>query len=214
MPWKSAIAAFGLVALAMTPAAAHDKESHDDGQSGPEIGTVTPPAVDPERAAKARRYFTDLPVVTQNGETMRFYSDVLENHVVVVTLFYTNCTGMCPITNAKLAEVQELLGDQFGRGVRFVSVTLDPENDTPEVLKDYAAKFEAREGWLFLTGETDDIKTITYRLGQTDDAIEVHNPFLMVGNVNRAHWTKLKPNLSAVSIVQRIQLMTEVTGGL
>lgn len=209
MPWKFAIAVLGLLIVIARPAAADG--THGDGQSATQLPTIKIPEVDPERTAKARKYFTDLPVVTQDGETMRFYSDVLENQVVLVSLFYTECTGMCPITNAKLAEVQDLLGEQFGHGVRFVSVTLDPETDTPEVLKEYAAKFDARDGWLFLTGKKEDLKTITYRLGQVDSTIETHNPMIMAGNVNRAQWTKLRPNMPAPAIVERVRLLAGVS---
>lgn len=209
MPWKSVIAILGLLSLAALPASADG--THEDEQSATRLPTVKIPEVDPERAAKSRKYFTDLPVVTQDGETMRFYSDVLESQVVLVSLFYTECTGMCPITNAKLAEVQDLLGEQLGHGVRIVSITLDPETDTPEVLKEYAAKFDAREGWLFLTGKNEDLKTITYRLGQVDSKIETHNPMIMAGNVNRAQWTKLRPNMPAPAIVERVRFLAGVS---
>lgn len=212
MSWKTTIAAAGLVTLAVQPLPALAGAGHSETKPDSNVAAVTIPPVDPERAQKARAYFTDLPVVTQNGETLRFYSDVLENQIVLVSLFYTECTGMCPLTNAKLAEVQDLLGDQLGHGVRIVSITLDPETDTPEVIKDYAANFNAREGWLFLTGKPEDLKTIAYRLGQTSGEIETHNPYIMAGNVNRAQWTKLQPNLPPAAVASRVQLMTMVAG--
>jgi len=213
MNWKSAIAALGLVALAAQPVAAHEGEAHGDVKSGPEVTNVTIPKADPARVAKAREYFTDLPVITQDGETLRFYTDVLADQIVVVSLFYSNCDGACPLTNAKLAELQELLRDQLGHGVRFLSITLDPERDTPDVLKEYATKFEAQDGWLFLTGKKEDLKKITYRLGQTDPMFEAHQTYFMVGNVNRAHWTRVMPNLPATAIAQQVQLMTQVMPG-
>jgi protein SCO1/2 len=118
---------------------------------------------------------------------------------------------MCPLTNQKLSEVQDILGEQFGRDIFFVSVSLDPETDTPEVLKDYAAKFEARDGWLFLTGKKDNLKKITYQLGQTNPMIEAHNPYFMLGNVKIARWTKLTPNLPAEAIAARARQMAEHT---
>lgn len=211
MHWRYMLAVVGLLGLAAHPMAARADAGHGNEQSGAVAPAVTVPPLDAERAAKARTYFTDLPVVTQDGKTLRFYSDVLENQIVLVSLFYTECTGMCPLTNAKLAEVQELLGDQLGNGVRFVSITLDPETDTPDVLKDYAEKFGARDGWLFLTGKKEDLETITYRLGQTDKQIETHNPFIMAGNVNRAQWTKLRPNLPPAAIADRVRLMIQVS---
>lgn len=197
----------GLAAFAAQPALGHDGAKHAEGAgvSGKEVVIGTP--MDPVAEEKARAYFTDLPVVTQNGEKLRFFSDVLKGRIVVVTLFYTDCVAMCPITNAKLAEVQDILGDLFGRDVFFVSVSLDPETDTPEVLKEYAAKFGARDGWLFLTGSKDDIKRITYRLGQTADVIETHSPFFMVGNVPQAHWVKVRPNVPALALVEQIRRM-------
>lgn len=207
MYWKFAIAALGLVALAAQPVAADGGQDHGIG-TGPSIGEpiiITP--MDPEAEAKAREYFTDLPVVTQDGERLRFFSDLLKGRIVVVTLFYTECTGMCPLTNQKLAEVQEQLGDAMGRDFFFVSVTLDPETDTPEVLKEYAKKFDAKDGWYFLTGKKEDIETITYRLGQRDDNIAAHNPFFMLGNVADAHWTRLPPNQPPAAIVGRLSLI-------
>lgn len=214
MKWITIVALFSLLAFGAVPTLGRGTDSHAVGNAGdsqfklPRSPAVTAKAV-PEADAeeKARRYFTDLPVVSQDGKEMRFFSDVLKDRVVLLNLFYTNCTGMCPINNAKLAEVQDLLGDSLGKNIFLVSVTLDPETDTPEVLKDYASKFKAKEGWLFLTGKKDDIKKITYRLGQTSPQIETHNPLFMLGNVGAAHWSKLRPNVPAEAVAARLRLM-------
>ena len=159
---------------------------------------------------RARNYFTDLPVVTHEGKTLRFYSDVLKDRIVAVTFFYTNCQGMCPITNAKLSNVQKLLGDRMAREIYFVSISIDPETDTPEVLRDYREKFKAGKGWIFLTGEKKNIDTVTYRLGQTFPK-ETHSPYILLGNVKRAHWQKLRPNVPAEAIAARLE---QIAGGL
>lgn len=216
MKWILNTALASLLAFGAVPALGRSTDSHAAVNAGdsqiklPRLPAMTAkavPAADVEE--KARRYFTDLPVVTQDGEELRFFSDVLKDRVVLVSLFYTNCTGMCPINNAKLAEVQDLLGDRLGRNIFLVSVTLDPENDTPEVLKDYASKFEAKKGWIFLTGKKDDLKKITYRLGQTSPQIATHNPLFMLGNVGAAHWSKLRPNVPAEAVAMRLRLMAD-----
>ncbi len=198
-----------LMVFVASMAAAHDGSSHA------ELGkllTNTAVTAQPNGAEqKARQYFTDLPVVTQDGQQLRFFTDVLKDHVVLVSLFYTNCTGMCPLTNQKLAEVQDLLGDEFGQKFRFVSVTLEPETDTPEVLKDYAEKFEAKDGWLFLTGEKKDLEQITNRLGQAGREKETHNPFMMIGNVGIARWSKIAPNVPGEIIAARLRQMASYT---
>jgi cytochrome oxidase Cu insertion factor (SCO1/SenC/PrrC family) len=201
-----------LLGLAAVPAHAHDAASHAASpNASPEAAPV---AATPSEEARARAYFTDLPVVTQHGQELQFFTDVLKDRVVLVSLFYTNCTGMCPITNSKLAEVQEILGEEIGKEIFIVSISLDPRNDTPEVLKDYAAKFEAGDGWLFLTGSEQDLKTITYRLGQTDPQIEAHVPYIMLGNVKIARWTKLPPNLPPAAIADRSRQMAARSAGL
>jgi cytochrome oxidase Cu insertion factor (SCO1/SenC/PrrC family) len=174
--------------------------------SGPAEQVATPPAT-ATGDAKARAYFTDRRVVTQHGQELRFYSDVLKDRIVVVTLFFAGCTGVCPINNEKLAELQTLLDDAMGRDVFFVSVSVDPEHDTVEDLARYAARFGAGKGWLFLTGDNEDIATITRKLGHTSSDPDAHTAFFMLGNVPRAHWTKVAPYEPAETIFNRLKEM-------
>ncbi len=76
----------------------------------------------------------------------------------VAGFFFSTCPGVCPRQNAKVKELQ----DEFtGQAVRFLSISCDPEVDTPDVLVDYANDFDADpEQWLFLTGEMKYIKRI------------------------------------------------------
>ena len=71
-----------------------------------------------------------------------------------MTFIYTSCPDVCPLLTDKMAQVQDELGPDFGAEVAFVSITVDPEHDTPEVLKEYAETFDADlGGWGFLTGD-------------------------------------------------------------
>jgi protein SCO1/2 len=140
-------------------------------------------------------YFPNVPLITQDGKTVRFYDDVLKGKMVVVDMIYTHCKYSCPLETAKLAQVQRLLGDRVGKDIFFVSITLDPERDTPEVLKAYAQKFRARAGWTFLTGKKEDIKLISRKLGllsldQAPVNRDGHTPELMVGDVPTGQWMR------------------------
>jgi len=77
----------------------------------------------------------------------------------VADLIFTRCVLACPLMTAKMAELDRELprADGGGPAVRLVSVTVDPENDTPEALAEYAARFDASDRWLFLTGGRDDL---------------------------------------------------------
>jgi cytochrome oxidase Cu insertion factor (SCO1/SenC/PrrC family) len=117
----------------------------------------------PEESAASRKAVLkklDQPAFTlteRSGKT--FDSSALAGKVWVVSFFYSNCPGPCLKQNQALAAVASELAD---RDVRFVSITCDPAVDTPERLREYAARFQADpERWLFLTGNLDTIKEIS-----------------------------------------------------
>jgi protein SCO1 len=86
--------------------------------------------------------------------------------VVAVTFIYTSCTTTCPVLTPTMSFVQDQLGPNFGTKIAFVSITVDPERDTPEVLKEYAQAFGANlAGWAFLTGSPDAIRDVARRYG-------------------------------------------------
>jgi protein SCO1 len=90
----------------------------------------------------------------------------LRGKVVAVTFIYTQCPDICPMLTQKMVDVQEVLGTDFGKKVAFVSISLDPEHDTPEVLKDYAQFWGAKpEGWSFLTGSPEAVRDVSRRYG-------------------------------------------------
>jgi protein SCO1/2 len=86
--------------------------------------------------------------------------------VVAVTFIYTLCTDTCPVLTPMMSFVQDRLGRDFGEKIVFVSITVDPERDTPEVLKEYAQAFGADlGGWAFLTGSPATIREVTRGYG-------------------------------------------------
>src|SRR5689334_13890504 len=102
----------------------------------------------------------------------------LRGKVVVVTFIYLSCPDICPMLTDKLARVQDELGPDFGTKVAFVSITIDPERDTPAALQDYARSFQVDlAGWSFLTGPPADVLEVAHRYGvavvkQADGAID------------------------------------------
>lgn len=90
----------------------------------------------------------------------------LRGKVVAVTFIYTGCPDICPLLTQKMVDVQDELGAVFGAKIAFVSISLDPEHDTPEVLKDYAQFWGAKPaGWSFLTGSLDAVRDVTRHYG-------------------------------------------------
>ena len=195
-------------ALLAAPVRAHDHSA------APQVDGAAPAAEKNTlpRGERARAYFTDLPVVTEDGERRRFYSDVLQGRTVLVSLFYTSCEEACPLVNAKIADVQDLLGERVGRDMLLVSLTVDPETDTPAVLKAYARRFEAGPGWLFLTGTKEDIRTLVGRFGQRSDDPADHVAAMFVGNVDKGRWRRLPPMATHEEIAEFLRAFADAPG--
>ena len=83
-------------------------------------------------------YIPNLTVTTQHGKPVKFYDDLVKGKIVIMSFIYTSCTDICPLTTARMAQLEEKLGDMVGREVFILSMTVDPERDTPERLKEYA----------------------------------------------------------------------------
>jgi len=135
-------------------------------------------------------YLPNLPVVTQDGKTLKFYDDVIKGKIVLISFIYTNCPDICPLTTARLTQVEDQLGEAVGRDIFFVSMTVDPERDTPEKLKEFATAFDTGPGWLFLTGKPEDIRAINYKLGDRSRKLSDHRNEIVLGNDRTGEWAR------------------------
>ncbi len=138
-------------------------------------------------------YFPDVPLTTQDGKVVHFYTDLLKGKVVAIDLIYTHCQFSCPLETARLAQVQKILGNRVGKDIFFYSISIDPKRDTPAQLKAYAAKYHAAPGWLFLTGKKADIDLISKKLGlytASDINQDGHTPGLMLGDEPNGLWMR------------------------
>jgi copper(I)-binding protein/cytochrome oxidase Cu insertion factor (SCO1/SenC/PrrC family) len=140
-------------------------------------------------------YFPNVPLTTHDGETVHFFEDLIKDKVVVINFIYTHCPDTCPLETAQLVEVQKIMGDRVGKDVFFYSISIDPERDTPEVLKEYRERFKAR--WTFLTGDKQDIIKLRKKLGlyipEIQDGSNNHNVSMMIGNQKTGRWMKRSP---------------------
>ncbi len=160
----------------------------------------------------AEAYFTDVELINQDGKTVRFYSDVLKGKTVVVNAFFTTCTSVCPPMNRNMEKIQEALGDRVGRDVFLVSVTVDPEVDTPARLKEYAQKFHAGPGWIFLTGKKENLDKALYKLGQYVEKKDDHKTIFIIGNEPTGLWKKAFGMANVVELVQVVESVVNDKG--
>jgi protein SCO1 len=139
-------------------------------------------------------YFPNTELTTQDGKKVHFYDDLIKGKIVAIMVIFTQCKDNCPLETARMREVQKALGDRVGKDIFFYSISIDPEHDTPEVLRDYAEMYNAGPGWTFLTGKKEDIDALTKKIGlytppelQTSDP---HTPSLMIGNEKTGQWMR------------------------
>ena len=168
---------------------------------------------DAERFAaesKAREYFTNLEVIDQDGNRLRFYDDVLKGKVVAINFIFTNCQGACPLMTQNLSMVRDMLGVELGEDIHFVSISIDPVRDTPAAMKEFAETHRAdQDGWRFVTGDPENLGYIVKKLGQYTDDVEAHSTLLIAANVRTAHWTKIPPNVPPNGVAERLRLLIE-----
>lgn len=140
----------------------------------------------------AKNWFTDVELVNQNGQPMRFYSDLLRGKVVVINSFFSTCKGACPVMLATFAKIQQRYEDRLGKDLVLISVSVDPEHDTPETLAAYAEQWQAKPGWFFITGEKANVDTALFKLGQYTENKEGHSNVFIIGNETTGLWKKVR----------------------
>ncbi|BCR04425.1 SCO family protein [Desulfuromonas versatilis] len=158
-----------------------------------------------EPGEQALGYFTDLELVTQDGEKVHFYSDLLKDRVVLISGYYINCDTVSPRQNLVLSRLQKKLGALLGQEVLIVSVSVDPQNDTPAKVHDYARVFLPRPGWLFLTGSPENVDEVNMRLGQYHRNPEQHLGIYLLGNLKTGLWMKVSPQAQVDELYNRLR---------
>jgi len=155
--------------------------------------------------AASKDYFTDTQLLTQDGEEVRFYSDVLKDQIVVINFIFTNCQGACPMMTQKLRIARDSLDAEVANKIRFVSISIDPERDTPEAMRQFAEKQHADGDWVFLTGARENIDLVVKKLGQYYPDVDEHSTLMIAGNVKTRLWMKLPPQLSPAGVAEKLR---------
>jgi protein SCO1/2 len=145
-------------------------------------------------ADAAQRFFTNLPVVDANGRALRFYRDAVEGHIVVMNSFFTRCTNSCPLITHKLVQAQALLTPAELDATRFISLSADPEFDTPERVRHFAIEHKALQSWTWLTGKKENLDWILYKLGLSNSQqAGDHSTLVLIGDARTGVWNRVSP---------------------
>ena len=146
----------------------------------------------------------DLTLVTQAGAEVNLKSDVVGDRIVVMNFVYTTCTTVCPVLSAVFSQVQKKLGDRLGREIVMVSLSVDPNRDTPARLKSYAARLGAGDGWLWLTGGKQTVTEVLQELVAYTPNFEDHPPMVLVGDGQSGNWARFLGFPGADQIMKKV----------
>jgi len=159
------------------------------------IVTLASIQVSVAEAVWGAKYFPEVTLTDHNGKSRKFFDDLIKDKIVAINFIYTSCPDTCPLETAQLMKVQDILADRIGKDVFIYSITIDPDVDTPEVLKSYREKFGAK--WDFLTGNEKDIIKLRKKLGlyieEIQDGSNNHNVSMIIGNQKTGRWMKRSP---------------------
>lgn len=146
----------------------------------------------------------DIDVIEARGGAMTSTEVFNTEKTLVVSFIFTSCTAICPILTATLSQTQQQLGP-YAEGVRIVSISIDPEYDTPVRLREYAQRFAARGDWNFLTGDPDALRVLQRAFDADRGGKNNHQPLALIRRAGQQQWVRLDGFTSAEELAYEIQ---------
>ena len=212
-----------LSVIGLRSAHAHSTRSYEAESPGPK-SPDTSQGVLPRSQYKQRAYrrsgkvsdrFPNILLFTQNNKPVRFYDDLIKNRTVIIDFMWATCDDNCPVKTLNLVNVHRLLGRRAGRDILMLSISLEGKHDTPEALRQYMKRYGgSKPGWLYLTGDYDDVESLRYSLGVYDlDPVidadkESHAGILTFGNDRTNRWAALPALMNTRGIARTFSRIT------
>jgi protein SCO1/2 len=145
----------------------------------------------------------DVVLVNQHGERVRLTELLATDQPVIIAFMYTSCATICPLLSSGFALLQQQLGADSAR-VHLISISIDPETDSPKVLRDYLARFQAKPGWDFYTGSRNDIDRVMAAFSAVYSKKAEHGALNLIRMPEGGKWIRLQ------GIIGGSDFMTEV----
>lgn len=153
------------------------------------------------RLMRADYPLPDVALTSHRGVERRLAEIVDTGKPVMLNFIFTTCTTICPVLSASFHQVQEILGDE-SESVSMVSITIDPDFDTPEQLMNYSKRFKAGDQWQFYTGSYEDVVAVEKAFDIFRGSKMNHEPITLIRNHQGQPWTRIDGLASAEDIVK------------
>jgi protein SCO1/2 len=146
----------------------------------------------------------DVVLVNQDGAKVRLKELLQTDKPLVLDFIFGTCTTICPILSAGYVNVQHKLGPD-PQAILLISISIDPEHDTPKVLKDYLKRYRAKQGWDFLTGSRQDIDKVMAAFGAYIQNKMSHYPLTLIRSPQDGSWIRLFGLMSTAEFMNEVQ---------
>ncbi|MEW8024931.1 MAG: SCO family protein [Candidatus Thiodiazotropha sp.] len=143
----------------------------------------------------------DVQLISHRGEKGRLPELLDTDKPVMLNFIFTTCTTICPVLSASFHQVQEIMGDESD-SISMISITIDPDYDTPEQLMKYAQKFKAGNQWQFYTGTYNDVVKVEKAFDIFRGSKMNHEPITLIRKQNEQSWVRISGLASAEDIVR------------
>jgi protein SCO1/2 len=154
--------------------------------------TVLPAAADELKYKRTIENYTmpDVTLINQDGKRVKFKNLINSDKPVVVDFIYGTCTTICPVLSAGYVNLQRKLGPNSAN-VHLISISIDPENDTPKVMKEYLKRYRAQPGWDFFTGSRADIDKVMRAFDAYIPNKMYHYPLTLIRDPKDGKWVRV-----------------------
>lgn len=149
----------------------------------------------------------DVALLDQQGRAVHFQRDLVQGHVVAVNFIFTSCSTICPQLGAASAELARALAGRGDGRYRVVSISIDPEIDTPERLRTWSENFGTAPGWTLLTGPRRDVETLLKALQAYTPDKDLHTSTFLLGNEATGEWKRVNGSASTGTLVDALQTL-------
>jgi len=147
----------------------------------------------------------DVLLINNKNEKIALIDALGGNGAILLDFVFTTCPSFCPIMSAIFKQVQNVTG-KSAANVRFVSISIDPEHDTPERLDAYAKRFSAGSDWQFLTGSVTDILSVQKAFDAYRGDKMNHQQLIFVKPANELSWMKINGIVEVQEIINVMRL--------
>lgn len=148
-----------------------------------------------------------MTLVDAGGAKVRLLSALKHEGPVMLQFIFTTCPSVCPVMSSTFSASQGKLGDDLDK-LRMISISIDPEYDTPERLQEYARKFKAGRQWTFLTGRLDDVVAVQKAFDNYRGNKMRHEPVTFLRASPAGRWVRLNGLMTASDLVAEYRGLT------